>query len=149
MSWKKSPRATSASSTPPARARDLELTGGGPPWPRIVCARGMSPRAAGRCRSGARPRAARRPRLAVVPTDATIVELRRFDEVELDDLEVGRQVEVARRDDRRQLAPEQKGVRWRGTAEQTVAPAIARHGSSTRRGHRQDGEADVLKSAAD
>src|SRR3989442_5894783 len=91
-------------------------------------------RAAVSARSGAGPRAARGPRLAVLPPDATVVEVRRVDRVELDDLEVGREVEVARRDDGGQLAPEDGRVRWRRASEEAVDQAPRRGGRGPRRG---------------
>src|SRR6266446_6646975 len=107
------------------------------------------PPAAVSARSGAGPRAARGPRLAVLPPDATVVEVRRLDRVELDDLEVGREVEVARRDDGGQLAPEDGRVRWRRASEEAVDQAPRRGRGRRRRGRGQDREADVLEGAAD
>src|SRR5437016_9113129 len=81
----------------------------GPRAGRAAGARGRAPAVS--AGSGAGPRAAGGPRLAVLPPDATVVEVRGLDRIELDDLEVGREVEVARRDDGGQLAPEDGRVR--------------------------------------
>src|SRR5205814_585147 len=76
-------------------------------------------------------------------------EARRLDRIELDDLEVGGQVEIAWCDDRRQLPPEEGRVGRRGAAEETVDEPLPHRGHGAGRRRRQDREADVLEGPSD
>src|SRR5678816_1957924 len=80
------------------------------------------------------------------PADALVVERDELDRVELDDVEVGREVEVARRDQRLALAVEDRGV-VRLPAAEPVDPALTFVRRRLDRG--QDRKADVLERAAD
>src|SRR5262247_870700 len=94
----------------------------------------------------ARPRATLYTPPVLRPADALVVERDELDRVELDHVEVGRQVEVARRDQRLALAVEERRVE-RLPAAQPVAPALRLVRRGLDRG--QDREADVLERAAD
>jgi len=74
---------------------------------------------------------------------------RGLDRMELDDLEVGREVEVARRDDGGQLAPEDGRVRGGTPPEQPIEETPGWWGGRRRRGRGQDREADVLEGPPD
>ena len=82
--------------------------------------------------------ARRRPRLGLLvdplrPADAAVVEVALRDAGELDDVEVGRQVEVARRDERAGLAVEDVRIRLRAAAGRASAAGPARRAPASRR----------------
>ena len=88
-------------------------------------------------------------RARLFPLQFPVVERGALARVELDDLEIGRKVEVARDAERRMARPQQAALRApRGAAQELLAQALARRCRACGDGHGEDREPDRPKASA-